>query len=137
MKNPSKCYIIIRNDLNMPEGKLGAQVGHGIDAVWTDVLVAGTMVRGANAVNEKPNSKHLEIQDNIAEWVSDGRRKIILKAKSEDELMKIYTKVQSEGFTCTKIHDYGFNIFDGLTLTGFVVHPSSKEIKALKRVRLW
>lgn len=137
MNSPSKCYIVIRNDLDMPEGKFGAQIGHGIDAVWKEVLVAGTMVRAANIANEQPKERDIKIQDEISKWVSDGSRKIILKTKSEDELLKIYKKVLSEGYICTKIYDYGFNFFDGLTLTGIVVHPCSEEIKTLKRVRLW
>lgn len=134
---PSKCYSIIRSDLEMPEGKLAAQVGHCVDSIWTDFTVAGTMVRGANASGEEPKKHHNDMMNDFSTWVQDGRRKIVLKAKSEENLLNLLDKVKKEGFGVQKIHDYGFNHFEGLTLTGFVVYPTDKEIKALKRVRLW
>ncbi|EON7637097.1 aminoacyl-tRNA hydrolase [Escherichia coli] len=133
----SKCYIIIREDLDMPVGKLAAQAGHAVDSIWSTVTVAGTSIRGCNAVGENPRDEDEKILNDFSTWVQDGRRKIILKAKSEEQMLNLFDKVKAEGFTATKIHDYGFNHFDGLTLTGFVVFPCTDEVKALKRVRLW
>ena len=51
-----KAYFLLREDLNMSISKLGIQVGHGTDLIWS----------GA--------------KDNHAKWVQESyRRKILLK----------------------------------------------------------
>lgn len=139
LKNPtnSKCRIVIREDLNMPEGKFAAQVGHGIDSIWMDFTVAMTSIRGANAAGTEVSEKDNKNVEDFTEWLNSGRRKIILRTKTEDSLKNLYEKVKAEGYNPRYIYDYAFNHFDEMTCTGFVVNPTSDDIKALKRVQLW
>lgn len=133
----SKCRIIIREDLNMPEGKFAAQIGHGIDSIWMDFTVAATSARGSNAANVPVNPKDDQILNDFSEWLNNGRRKIVMRTKNEDSLKKLFEKVKAEGYNPRYIYDYAFNHFDEMTCTGFVVNPTDDDIKALKRVQLW
>lgn len=134
-----KCYILLREDLEMPQGKFSVQVGHGIDQVWSKYL---------------PLQKRSLVEDNedlilpvanFEGWYDEGRRKIVLKLKDEDHMNTIQQKIQAEidsceyhpGFYVLKIEDYGFNFFDGLTQTGLIIYPTSSEIAAVKRLQCW
>jgi peptidyl-tRNA hydrolase len=134
-----KCYILLREDLNMPVGKFGAQVGHGIDQVWS-------LYNSFKNSSSESSTDELSPQVlNFEGWHNEGRRKIILRLKDEDHLNKIKAKIQSEiserethpGFYVHDIFDYGFNFFDGLTLTGLAIYPNKDEIRAVKRLRCW
>ena len=134
-----KCYVLLREDLNMPVGKFSAQVGHGLDQVW------GTY----NSYNErrrKEDNEDLILPvANFEGWHEEGRRKIILKLKDEDHMNKVKTKVLEQiagyqyppGFFVLDIFDYGFNFFDGLTQTGLIIYPNQEVITATKRLQCW
>lgn len=106
----------------MPDGKLGAQVGHAMDQVWAY----------AHSGNCSSTEK-IEFQ----EWVNSGRRKIVLRLTDESDMIKIKEKLVVEGVSVFDVYDFGINFFDGLTYTGLVVFPTDNEIKALKRVRVY
>lgn len=132
-----KCYILLREDLNMPIGKLAAQVGHGLDQVWA----------AYNTFKESTeNNENFTLAvPNFDAWHTEGRRKIILRLKDEEHLDKVKAKIQAEieerevhpGFFVHDIFDYGFNFFDGLTLTGLIIYPNKEQIKAVKRLQCW
>lgn len=121
----NRCYIILRSDLNMPEGKMAVQVGHAIDAIWSNFVTKSS--------TDKNSVQLPEFQD----WIQNNRRKVVLKIDNEVKLENLKTKLQSEGYHAFDIEDYGMNFFDGLTRTGIVVYPVNHEIKSLKRVRCW
>ncbi|EAZ2022680.1 hypothetical protein BZF66_05120 [Salmonella enterica] len=115
-----KAYILLRKDLEMPEGKLAAQAGHAMDLLW-DYM--------------RTDASDEEIEE-FDKWHDSGRRKIILRLKDESDMIKINNKLIEEGFKPHLIYDYGINFFDGLTFTGLVL-LSTKEVKTLKRVRVY
>lgn len=104
----------------MPEGKLAVQVGHAMDQVW---------------MYKQSCTEQQEEEFNL--WYNSGRRKILLRLNDESDMIKIKSKLQTEGAVVFDIFDNGINFFDGLTYTGLVVFPSVTEIKALKRVRVY
>lgn len=106
----------------MPDGKLAVQVGHAMDQVW--------------AYAHSGNCSSTE-EDEFQEWVNSGRRKILLRLKDESDMIKVKEKLEAEGVSVFDVYDFGINFFDGLTYTGLVVFPTDKEIKALKRVRIY
>lgn len=117
-----KAFILLRKDLEMPEGKLAVQVGHAIDQVW--------------AYAHSGNCSSTE-EDDFHEWVNHGRRKIILRLNDEADMIKVKAKLEADGVSVFDVYDFGINIFGGLTYTGLVVFPTDNEIKALKRVRVY
>lgn len=134
-----KCYILLREDLEMPIGKFSVQVGHGLDQVWS------TYNNFYKRSLVEDNEDLIMPVANFENWYNEGRRKIVLKLKNMDHLNiiknKIQTQIDSEeyhpGYFVLDILDYGFNFFDGLTQTGLIIYPNSEEISALKRLRCW
>lgn len=134
-----KCYVLLREDLEMPVGKFAAQVGHGLDQVWYTY----------NSYNERQRKEDHEDfvkpVSNFNFWHYEGRRKIILRIKDEEHMNKVKSKIQEQidaeqrhpGFFVLDIFDYGFNFFDGLTQTGLIIYPNKEEIKAVKRLQCW
>lgn len=106
----------------MPEGKLAVQVGHAMDQVW--------------AYAHSGDCSETETEE-FQQWLNSGRRKILLRLKDEADMIKVKQKLEDEGVTVFDVYDFGINFFDGLTYTGLVVFPTDKEIKALKRVRVY
>ena len=134
-----KCYVLLREDLNMPIGKFAAQVGHGLDQVW------GTYNEYKERSRKEDNEDLILPVANFEGWHTEGRRKIILKLKDEDHMNKVKDKVLEQisgydyppGFFVLDIFDYGFNFFDGLTQTGLIIYPNKEEVQATKRLRCW
>lgn len=106
----------------MPEGKLAVQVGHAMDQIW--------------AYSHSPSCTESEAAE-FQVWLNSGRRKILLRLKDEADMIKVKQKLEDEGMSVFDVFDFGINFFDGLTYTGLVVFPTDKEIKALKRVRVY
>lgn len=134
-----KCYVLLREDLNMPVGKFAVQVGHGLDQVW------GQYNTFKERRRTEDNEDLIMPVANFEGWLTEGRRKIVLRIKDEDHMNTVKAKIQAEidahdyhpGFFVHDIQDYGFNFFDGLTQTGLIIYPNKDEIKAVKRLRCW
>lgn len=134
-----KCYVLLREDLNMPVGKFAAQVGHGLDQVW------GTYNSYKERSRKEDNEDLIMPVANFQGWHTEGRRKIILKLQDEDHMNKVKAKILEQiaaeqyhpGYFVLDIFDYGFNFFDGLTQTGLVIYPNKEVIPATKRLRCW
>lgn len=120
----SRCYIVLRTDLNMPEGKAAVQVGHAIDTIWSHYIIN----------NEVGNKQKVA---DFNEWVHAGRKKVVLKTETVDKMNILIDKIKAEGHEVYAIEDNGVNFFDGLTTTGFVVYPVLDIVKSLKRIRVW
>ena len=134
-----KCYVLLREDLEMPIGKFSAQVGHGLDQVW------GQYNTYKERSRKEDNEDLIMPVANFEGWHKEGRRKIILRVKDEDQMNKVKAKIQEQidgeqyhpGYFVHDIFDYGFNFFNGLTQTGLIIYPNKEEIKAVKRLRCW
>ena len=112
----AKAYFLLREDLNMSISKLGIQVGHGTDLIWS----------GA--------------KDNHAKWVQESyRRKILLKVSSLEKLNNLRKTLEDNNIAYNDIIDEGFTEFNGRTLTGIVIYPIEESLlpKSLARLRLW
>jgi peptidyl-tRNA hydrolase len=125
-----RCYFILNKELDMPVGKLAVQVGHGMDMVYE--------ARDNAALNCSPSSfvGHL-MRDNFHTWYSANRKKVVLKAKNDNEVQKYKEKLLDAGYVVMEIVDNGVNFFDGKTRTGLVVYPVKSEIPELKRLQVY
>ena len=108
-------YLIARADLQMSPGKLGAQVGHGVQYAL-DLAVDSAALRL---------------------WKQKSSTKIVLKVDSEEELLALYEKIGAE--ICALVIDEGrTEIAPGPTVIGMV--PMDKKaaypyVGHLKRYR--
>ena len=103
----SKQAIVVRADLNLSSGKLAAQSSH---AAVSSALLCKTKKK--NWFNE---------------WFESGQKKVVLKAKSLEELRQLKKKADSLGIPNSLIKDAGFTeLFPGTT-TCIGIGPAPDE----------
>lgn len=99
-----KQAILVRKDLNLPKGKLAAQVAHAaVDAVLkTD-------------------------KETIAEWRAEGAKKVVLKVKDEKELRDYQKKADRAGLRTVLITDGGLTVVPPGTVTVVGIGPDEDQ----------
>ena len=102
-----KQVIIVRADLDMGKGKLGAQIGH---AVMLSYLEA--------------QQRDKEV---ATEWLDSGQKKIVLKVPDEDSLIKLYRAFQFKKVPCAIVNDAGLTQLPPGTTTALGVGPWKSE----------
>lgn len=100
-----KQVILVRDDLKLPKGKLAAQVAHAsVDAV----------------LHSKPAL--------VRNWRSTGMKKIVLKVKDLDELLKFEKAAKQHDFVTSLITDAGLTTVEPGTTTCLGIGPDA-EVK--------
>lgn len=99
-----KQAIIIRQDLNMPKGKLAAQAAHA----------------SVSAVLKSDKSL-------IKEWESEGMKKVVLKAESLSELKKLQAEAKKNKLVNVMITDAGRTFFKTGTTTCLAIGPDKEK----------
>lgn len=84
--------IVVRKDLNMRKGKVGAQCSHGALGIILD--------------NLKKDSNYLS-KDPVKTWLETSFRKIVLYVENEQELIDIYNKALNYKLKAKLIIDKG------------------------------
>ncbi|KAF1852214.1 peptidyl-tRNA hydrolase 2 mitochondrial precursor [Cucurbitaria berberidis CBS 394.84] len=89
--HPEECklVLVVRTDLGMTKGKIGAQCGHATLACYKHFL------------RHAPNSTILR------RWEQMGQAKVALQIKSEEELETLQAQALSLGLVAHIIHDAG------------------------------
>ena len=99
-----KQVILVRGDLKLPKGKLAAQVSHAsVDTVM------------------KTDNKLL------SSWKKEGGKKIVLKVKDEEELMKYKQMAEDIGLKTALIIDAGHTVVDAGTVTCLGIGPDEES----------
>lgn len=102
-----KQVILIRADLKMRSGKIAAQASHSSVGA---ALLAFTRFKGL-----------------FSEWEATGQKKVVVKVKSEQELLDIYNKTVEMGLPCYLVRDAGLTTFHGQpTLTAAAIGPADE-----------
>lgn len=86
-------YAIVRDDLSMTTGKAASQAGHA----FLDAFLTAT-----------PDITH--------EYLESGGTKIVLRAKDETHLRRLYTEAEACGLPCALVEESGHimpPVFDG------------------------
>ncbi|MCS4540730.1 MAG: peptidyl-tRNA hydrolase Pth2 [Euryarchaeota archaeon] len=103
-----KQAIIVREDLKISVGKLAAQVGHA-------AVSAAEKTR-----REKPVW--------FKAWMKEGQRKVVLKAKDENELKEIMAKALKLGLPYELIVDRGLTELPPNAVTSLGIGPTPEEL---------
>lgn len=82
-----KLVVLVRTDLDMGKGKMAAQVGHAAVecALWA----------------EKKDRRGFDT------WMGAGQKKVVLKVKDRDEMIRYMSEARSRGLHCSMITDAG------------------------------
>ena len=99
-----KQVILVRTDLNMPKGKLSAQVAH---ASVNALLKSG--------------------KEDIKEWKEEGMKKVVLKVKDKEELLEMKKKCDNADLVNALIEDAGKTFFNEPTVTCLGIGPDKEE----------
>ena len=79
-----KQVIVVRKDLNLSAGKLGAQVAHASISAY-----------------KKADKNDSEM------WELEGQKKVVLKVLNEKELLDVFMRAKKEKIACALIKDAG------------------------------
>jgi PTH2 family peptidyl-tRNA hydrolase len=119
---PTKQVIVARRDLNMPPGKLAAQVAHAaMGAIKSQMLVTAT---------EEQREYTLVVENDtaLAEWWEGIFTKPVLGCKDLAELEAIEAKAIAAGLPVCRITDSGKTVFNGQpTVTCLAIGPAFNE----------
>ncbi len=99
-----KQAIIIRTDLKMGRGKIAAQASH---ASISSFLKSRRSVRD--------------------EWLDEGMKKVVLKVRSNKDLMNYYKKAKSSRIPCALIADRGLTQIKSGSKTAIGIGPDKDE----------
>jgi peptidyl-tRNA hydrolase, PTH2 family len=102
-----KQAIVVRSDIQMGKGKLAAQVAHA----------------SLSAAEEA--SAHRRVW--YERWKSEGQAKIVLKVKTEEEIMELFRKAKSSGLPTSLVQDKGLTQLVPGTVTCFGLGPAPDE----------
>lgn len=99
-----KQVILVRQDLQMPKGKLAVQSCHASveAALKSDV-------------------------DKLSKWRQQGMKKVLLKVKDKKELLSYNQMAKDSGFVTALITDAGRTYFDTSTTTCLAIGPDDEE----------
>lgn len=122
----TKQVIVVNTALNMPPGKLSAQVAHASMGALLNKSVGYidedigfgrfiSMEDDPNAVEHIPNA--------IGDWLDGIFTKIVVYVKSEEKLINIYNKAREKSLPCCLIEDSGATFFDKPTKTCVGIGP--------------
>lgn len=112
----TKQIIVMRADLEMDAGKVGAQTAHASFA-----FVSRQFRKGHNDQN-------IFINDVEREWFENSFTKIVVWVYSEEELMEMYYKALDEGIMTHLVVDNGATVFNGVkTRTCVALGPDIPE----------
>ena len=101
---PYKQVILVRDDLNLPKGKLAAQSSHAsVDATL------------------KSDKKIIEL------WKKDGGKKIVLKVKDEKEIFKYKQMAEDNRLKTALITDAGHTVVEPGTITCLGIGPDEED----------
>ena len=95
-----KMVILVRKDIKMPVGKTAAMVAHA----------------SVEAFQKSTKSS-------LKKWKSQHSKKVVLKVKNLEELLKYETKAKKLGLKTALIMDAGKTVFKKPTITVLAIGP--------------
>lgn len=99
-----KQVILVRQDLKLPKGKLAVQVSHAS---------VGALIKSH--------------KDDIKKWQRKGMKKVVLKVKDLDELIKYKNKAEELGLITYLVEDAGKTVLKPGTITCLAIGPDKEN----------
>ena len=79
--------LVVRNDLKMGKGKIGAQCGHAAVGAYQTAVVKSPRL--------------------VQRWEDSGCAKIAVKIENEEEMMKVFRSARTKGLVTCLVRDAG------------------------------
>ena len=103
-EKPMKQVILVRQDLDMGKGKIGAQCAHA--AVEAEMLSS---------------------RSKVEEWLNEGAKKVVLKVKDLRELKEYEKEAKKEKLVVATIIDRGLTEVKPSTVTCMAIGPDEEN----------
>ncbi|MHA1596970.1 MAG: peptidyl-tRNA hydrolase Pth2 [Candidatus Asgardarchaeia archaeon] len=103
-----KQVIVVREDIKMSVGKVAAQVAHA-------------------AVSSAFKTYRIK-RDWFEKWFEEGQKKVVLKVKKLEDLLKLSNEVESSGIPSSLIKDMGLTEIPPGTITALGIGPAPSKI---------
>lgn len=123
LRRPAKQVLVVRKDLKMRKGKIGAQCGHASLKVLLDRCSRTIDQSGHRIVRFEygPGSPW-------AAWLETGSAKVCVYVESEEALLEVYERARAAGLPAALVTDSGRTEFSGVpTRTVVAVGPGWVE----------
>lgn len=105
-----KQVIVVREDLKMSKGKLAVQVAHAsVSAVMECILKGGEWERW------------------LWTWYKTGQKKVALKVKDLDSMLRAFRKAIESGLPAFLVEDAGLTELEPGTLTCVGIGPAPED----------
>jgi peptidyl-tRNA hydrolase, PTH2 family len=104
-----KQVMVVRNDLGITCGKISAQVAHAAVSLYEE------------AQKKRKYKKWLK------SWINEGQKKVVVKVKSQEELLDLYTQSKQFDLPAVLIQDRGLTQIPPGTYTTLGIGPAPEE----------
>ena len=104
-ENELKQVIVVNDSLQLPTGKLAAQVAHAALAAY---------------LNASPDARR--------QWLSDGMTKIVLRCDDEDTLVKLHAEATKLTLPVALVRDAGHTVVPAGTMTCVGIGPGDTNV---------
>lgn len=112
LTEPMKMVLVVRTDLKLGSGKIGAQCAHG------------AVICCENATKQNPSL--------VKHWLSLGQPKVVLRVNTLSELLGIERDAKKQGIVYGKVQDAGRTQVEAGTVTVLALGPDTvKNIDSL------
>lgn len=115
MEQELKCWLLVRDDLDMPAGKLATQSGHAY------------MNLAIQMIQRSSNSMYPDFKDRISSYLNSGQAKITVRVKNLDALERALEECKAADIPCNSVRDEGRTIFTEPTITVMAVGPCYRD----------
>lgn len=127
-----KQVIVIRRDLEMPAGKLAAQVAHASMACIFSLGHWSSIESEGFSSPAKKFAIHLyddsAADQSVLQWMTGSFGKITLEVYSEEQMNTLWAFVDQTDLPRAKIVDSGRTVFSEPTLTCFGLGPADRDV---------
>ena len=107
-----KQIFVVRKDLNMRKGKIGAQTAHASNDIIFQMINDGNIFENNYFIR----------------WKENYMKKITLGVDTLDELMNIYNEAKTKIKYVSLIEDLGFTEFKDPTITCIGIGPDDETL---------
>lgn len=116
MTKDTKLVIVVRKDLQMNKGKIGAQCGHAAEYFMFERMTW------------KGRTASIEFSAAEVEWIRSSHAKVVLGAKDEAEFLAVVEQAHRAGVRVHTVTDAGRTKFHGVpTVTCAAFGPDYVE----------
>jgi len=135
--NKSKQIIVVRKDLNMPKGKIAAQVAHASMGVLLNLGKYDRCVSDDNELLSHDFTLKLAgyergefiVRQPLIDWLTGAFTKVCVSCDSEQELLELEAAAKNAGIIHCLITDSGLTVFDGVpTKTCLAIGPDYSDV---------